>query len=371
MKRHITLKLWLSVFFGGIWQLMRSIFGWNNKPLFWRVVGATIAVCLMFIAIRVGVEWYQASKATADCLWERYDGYISPCYKYRNNGKDSGKSYIYDVRTKKRLVTDLDWVAMPISGDSLMVVAKDGKRGYINRFSLEETIPFKYDAAWSFCEGVAAVCEGDSVYFIDYSGEPVNNVKFKRSNGYDNYAYHKGLAAIPSGGKYGIVDKSGNWIVEPKFDFICLSYADCWMATLNDKWGAIDSDGKEVVPCIYKDLKVNPQSGITVTLDDNVKQQLSYDGSLMNDFVVDNTFFITYYTDDFDAEGNQVQALADMMMYSAGPYYGLMTKGGIAITKPTYSSIECIRPGVYQCELPGTGESVVLNSKGEKIVSVE
>lgn len=38
MKKKISLKMWLSVFFGGIWQFIRNIFSWKNKTPFWRVI---------------------------------------------------------------------------------------------------------------------------------------------------------------------------------------------------------------------------------------------------------------------------------------------------------------------------------------------
>ena len=123
--------------------------------------------------------------------WEdRYDSSLSPYFKYRNNGYNEGKSYIYDSRTKKKVIKDIDWIAVPEDGDSLIIVAKDGKRGFVNRYTAETVIPFKYDAAWSFTDGVAGVCEGDSVYFINHSGKPIHGKKFARQRGYDRSEEH-------------------------------------------------------------------------------------------------------------------------------------------------------------------------------------
>ena len=56
-----------------------------------------------------------------------------------------------------------------------------------------------------------------------------------------------------------------------------------------------------------------------------------------------------------------------MMSYSANNYYGLINRAGVPVTPPLYSSIESVAPGVYQCQIPETGECIMVNAKGDKI----
>ena len=58
MKKKITFKMWLSVFFGGIWQFIRNIFSWKNKTPFWRVIWATITVCIVAFTSMLGYAFY-------------------------------------------------------------------------------------------------------------------------------------------------------------------------------------------------------------------------------------------------------------------------------------------------------------------------
>ena len=223
MKKKISFRMWLSVFFGGIWQFICNIFSWKNKTPFWRVIWATITICILAFTCMLGYAFYDEfiRKSGYRYSWEeRYDSNLSPYFKYRNNGNNEGKSYIYDSRTKKKMIKDIDWIAVPEDGDSLIIVAKGGKRGFVNRYTAETVIPFKYDAAWSFTDGVAGVCEGDSVWFIDHSGKPIHNRKFARKRGYDRYVYHGDYAAIPVNGKYGLLDKKGEWTILPEHDDI-------------------------------------------------------------------------------------------------------------------------------------------------------
>lgn len=220
----ITFKEWLTNFFKGIWQAscwVGRAFNPKNKTPFWRVIWAVITVCVVAVTAMLAAAWYdEFVRHSYRYSSEYYDGHISPKYKFHNNGHYETNSYIYDAKTKKKVLKGIDWIAVPESGDSLMVVSKDGKRGYVNRFAMETVIPFKYDAAWSFYEDVAAVCEGDSIHYIDHTGKPINNIKFLRDKKYGNYAYHGSLAAILVGNKYSLIDKSGAWVVEPIYDGI-------------------------------------------------------------------------------------------------------------------------------------------------------
>lgn len=63
-----------------------------------------------------------------------------------------------------------------------------------------------------------------------------------------------GLIAARQGALYGYVDKDCKWIVEPK-------YEDAWnflngsaIVRRDDKWGLIDTTGKECIPCEYAEI---------------------------------------------------------------------------------------------------------------------
>lgn len=370
MKRKISFRMWLSVFFGGIWQFIRNIFSWKNKTPFWRVIWATITVCVVAFTCMLGYAFYDEfyRRHNNENWMSRYDSRLSQGFKFRNLGHNEGKSYIYDVRTKEKVLKGIDWIAVPEDGDSLIIAAKDGKRGFVNRYTAETVIPFKYDAAWSFSEGVSAVCDGDSVYFIDHSGKPIHSRKFARKRGYDRYVYHGKYAAIPVNDKYGLIDKSGNWVIQPEHEDIHIGAHNMWYISDNGKWGAIGTDGQMVIPIEYKNVWIHTDNGVTVAQNDNAQSRYDYDGSLIDKFVFDETYHLAYFINEFDEEGNQKQAVDETMLkYSANNFYGLMTKTGIPVTAPLYSDIEVVTPGVYQCHIPETDECIMVDRTGKKI----
>lgn len=370
MEKKITFRMWLSVFFGGIWQFIRNIFSWKNKTPFWRVIWAIITVCVVSFTCMLGYAFYDdfiRKKTYRSSYKERYDSLLSPGFKYRNNGYNEGRSFIYNSRTKDKMLTGIDWIAVPEDGDSLIIVAKDGKRGFVNRYTAKTVIPFKYDAAWSFTDGVAGVCEGDSVYFIDHSGNPIHKRRFVRTRGYDRYVYHGNYAAIPVNGKYGLLDRKGEWAYLPEYEDIHIGARNMWYVMDNDKCGVIGSDGKLTIPMEYKNVYINSDNGITVTKADNSQSRYDYNGSLLDAFVFDEVSHLSYYIKEFDNEGNQKQAVDDMLSYSVNNFYGLMTKNGVPVTPPLYSYIEAVAPGMYQCHIPETRDCIMINEKGEKI----
>lgn len=366
MKKKISFNVWLSVFFGGIRQFIRNIFSWKNKTPFWRVIWASITIC--FVTITGLIVWDEIDRRRRYASWdEEYDQQLSRDFKFHNNGYNRGSSYIYNTRTKKKTVKGIDWIACPLDGDSLIIVAKDGKRGFVNRFTGKVSIPFKYDAAWSFTDGVAGVCEGDSVYFIDHSGKRINNKTFARVMDYDSYVYHGNYAAIPVDGKYGLVDRNGDWALEPEYDGIEVWSKDMWVVANDEKEGVFSPAGQFVIPMICQSVQVHPKNGITVTNADNSQSRYDYDGSLLDKFVFDNIYHMSYYTKEVDEEGNQKLAIDKMLEYDSDGKHGLMSAEGVPVTAPLYASINCVLPGVYECEIPDAYESILINSKGEKI----
>ena len=366
MKEKIKFKTWISVFWGGIWQFVSNIFSWKNKTPFWRVIWLSITVCIVTFTLLLCFSFYR-EYCRKESYREYYDTKLSDNYKFRDGGYNDGNSYIYDSRTRKKIIKGIDWIALPQNGDSLFIVAKNGKRGFVNRYTGQIAIPFNYDAAWSFSDESAAVCEGDSIYFIDHSGKPINDKKFLRKQGYDNYAFHGNYAAIPYEEKIGLMDRMGNWVLPPEYDNITIGNRNMWYVVNNEKVGVIDTNGQFVFPIEYEYIKIHQNNGITVTKENHSQSRYDYDGTLIDEFVFDEVYEMAYFINEFDDEGNQKRAVDDIMKYSAGNFYGLMTRTGKPITPPLYSWIESVAPGVYQCQIPDTFEYIMIDDKGEKI----
>ena len=119
------------------------------------------------------------------------------------------------------------------------------KFGFIDQ-SGTEVIPYKYDLAYSFSEGLAPVKLNDKWGYIDQNGTEVIPCKY---DGVQQFS--EGLAAVGLNGKFGFIDQNGTEVIPYKYDWAGEFSEGLAPVILNDKWGYIDQNGTEVIPCKY------------------------------------------------------------------------------------------------------------------------
>lgn len=134
----------------------------------------------------------------------------------------------------------------------LFLVKKDGKQGYIDAQS-KLAIPFQFDAANDFSEGLASVCIGPCKFVKD---DPKADVSFEQT----------------FQGTYGYINSDGKMVINPHFtsagDFHHgLAYASTDIFKLNGtpmKFGYIDKSGIFVIQPQFDGARAFDESGIAV-----------------------------------------------------------------------------------------------------------
>ena len=210
----------------------------------------------------------------------------------------------YSLEGLAKAALNYDHISNFHDGLALVVktVGEDYKSGYIDKMG-NEIIPCIYeftestDRDYEFHDGMAYVYRGGMDFYIDTEGKEVFSSKewigenfseglayvmywidynrtwqgFIDKNGKqvisfpDNYRYlsgfSEGMAAVIVDGKYGYIDKKGNWLIPPKFEYEIEEMGDIAhspnfhegfaVAYKNGKYGYIDKNGNEVIPCAY------------------------------------------------------------------------------------------------------------------------
>lgn len=278
---------------------------------------------------------------------------------------------IQNFITGEVIAKDIDWIALPADEDSLIVYSKDDKRGYINRFSGEIAIPAKYSKAWVFSGGVAAVAEGDSVYFIDHSGKAVNNKKFAYNPKNHGYVFHGDYCAMAvDDGLMGLIDRNGNWAVEPKYQWIISEANNFWRAREGDSqtglWYALNDRAELVTEIGYPEITISEDFGIIATLPNHLQVSYGFDGTKSDKFLCRDLEKMYYDKDEWDEEGNKIIDATTLMRYRMSDgYEGLCTVDGDIITEPIYWEIAPITKDTYLCKYKDASAGVIVNSKGE------
>src|SRR6185369_3780940 len=106
-----------------------------------------------------------------------------------------------------------------------------------------------FDVAKDFSEGLAYVeVEADGFKgFIDRMGRRVITFAGKRAKD-----FHEGLAASQSeGNKWGYINRSGNWIVRPQYEFADDFSEGLAGVVVNGKYGFINKQGELVIPAHF------------------------------------------------------------------------------------------------------------------------
>jgi len=135
----------------------------------------------------------------------------------------------------------------------LFVVEKDGKSGFIDQTG-KVVIPFQFDSAQGFSEGLALVTMKDKKFFVDTNGRVLFEAKFDVIRDFSEglCAVNVGEKRIPNiglvsdPGKWGYIDKTGKLVIPMKFTH-AESFSEGLVAIKNGDHGAfIDHAAKQV-----------------------------------------------------------------------------------------------------------------------------
>lgn len=251
---------------------------------------------------------------------------------------DDGKVTIKDAATGKATIKDIDLEWTQTSrNDSLAVFCSENRRGYYNMYTGEIAIPAQYRRAWVFSEGLAAVQRNGFIGFINHKGEAVIDFKYPyHGNPLYEFVFEDGHCVVAdTTGKCGVIGRKGEWLIDPEYDNINA----------------------------YREYAIVTKAGVT--------KQVTYDGKVLNSFVLDTVRELTYkeYERYENREGELEYAeytiKTGLFAYCVGGRYGLMASTCHRLTEPLYKSICAVNKNMFRATLLDHYSEVILNAKGE------
>lgn len=229
----------------------------------------------------------------------------------------------------------IDW--MQSSRDSFAVFCSENKRGYYNTNTGKIAIAPQYRRAWIFSEGLAAVQKDGNIGFIDHSGKTVIDFIFPyHGNPLSEFVFMNGYCVVAdSTGQCGVINTKGDWVIPAEYDHIST----------------------------FKEYAIVRTAGL--------RKQMSYDGKVLNSFVLDYLSELTYKTVERveNKEGNveymEKTVHTGYYSYCTGGRCGLMDSDCRRLTEPLYSSIRAVNNRIFRAVLIDGYSEVILNNKGE------
>lgn len=224
----------------------------------------------------------------------------------------------------------IEW-SQDSANDSLSVFCSNGLRGFYNAYTGRIVIPAKYRRAWVFSEGLAAVQKDGNIGFLDHSGKVVIDFLFPyHGNPLTDFVFKNGVCVVANAeGKCGVIDKTGNWILPPKYSFVSA----------------------------FRDYAVVTADGL--------RKQVGYDGTVLNSFVLDDIEELVYYRQTSGGYDDRECHYTGYFAYRTGGRWGLMDSEMHRLTEPLYSSISAINDKIFRATLLDDYSEIIINSKGE------
>ena len=400
--KKISVKMFFTVLWRGLCQALGwffGLFGYKRDGKFakcvWGLFATSAAVVMGIIAITViyavgedVYNWYERQHFSCDEPYCYANTFISRDIYYHNHG--DGKGYIYNIRTGEKYVKHVAWIAKPADRDSLICFSNGKKRGYFNKNTGKVVIEPKYERAWIFSDGLASVEEDGFIKFIDGTGKVVIDKKMPYIPNMEGYVFHGGYCVVDTddGEQCGLMDKNGNIVLPMEYSYIRpINYFKSWLLQKGKEMTVLGSDFKPILPLMECSINIS-ENTIVMTMPDHTIRKYDMEGTLINDFYIDNVHMLEYETeeivyrknttvddcddcDDCDyiveeqEEWYHPKATARLRAYVAGDgYEGLMTADGHKVTMPLYWNIEALDYDLYLCDSK-SGDKVIVNGKGE------
>ena len=363
----VALILTAIVAFGRLaWRTIRN--WWKKRSKWLRRSIATILILIPvgFVAL-VGYALYE--DAYGRDYWDRKLSENVTLRSFSDN-----KWRVYNKQTGEYTTEKINWVSEAPETDSLAVYALPGKRGYINintgRIIIDADAN-DYRKAWVFSDGLAAVMKDGKIGFINDQNDVVIPFQFDYTDKcrmYDfGYVFHNGYCAMTdANGNLGLIDKNGNWVVEPEYDEIWAPHKSGYRVIVKDsKHGVLDSTGTIVYPAEYGYISILPDGFV---LTKSGKQwQVDFEGNTIQPFMFDNTYYLNYPI-GYNECGEIKYAFADFVKYEVMNSYGIMNRiTGEPITPAIYSDINMLSKELFEVQEYDSYDWYLIDTKGNVV----
>ena len=363
----VALILTAIVAFGRLaWRTIRN--WWKKRSKWLRRSIATILILIPvgFVAL-VGYALYE--DAYGRDYWDRKLSENVTLRSFSDN-----KWRVYNKQTGEYTTEKINWVSEAPETDSLAVYALPGKRGYININTGHIIIDAEandYRKAWVFSDGLAAIMKDGKIGFINDHNDVVIPFQFDYTDKcrmYDfGYVFHNGYCAMTDAdGNLGLIDKNGNWVVEPEYDEIWAPHKSGYRVIVKDsKHGILDSTGTIVYPAEYGYISIIPDGFV---LNKGGKKWLvDFQGNVVQPFMFDNTYYLKYPV-GYNECGEIKYAFADFVKYEVMNSYGIMNRiTGEPITPAIFSDINMLSKDLFEVQEYDSYDWYLIDTKGNVV----
>lgn len=165
--------------------------------------------------------------------------------------KKANKYGMINCDGKEFLSVIYDKINYVVGENQFIPVQIENKYGYV--LNSKEVIPFIYDEALPFQNGIARVKKDNKYHYIDSNNKII--CTFDHDGGWrGNDYFSDGLSLFKKNGKYGFINQTGKVVIEPTYDNANNFKEGISLVKKDGLYGFINTKGKIVIPIKYNYL---------------------------------------------------------------------------------------------------------------------
>ena len=328
----------------GLALVQKSIFG--TDPFFVDKTGKTI------------ISGYNSASSFSEglaCVGKKEE---NPLYKESEKAKPQPKA--------KQFTGGFEISVASISlHDSKYLI----RYGFIDKNN-QIIIPFEYEDAGDFSEGMAFVKRNGKYGFIDKTGKEVIPFEYDKANNFE-----KGLAVVERGGKTGVINKEGKIIVPIEYSKVRLM-SETLIAVVDRDLGLFSRDGIQILAPNSNISRINlPSERVYLIVSRKPFENNTYGYVNENGEIISEQIFLK--AENFKEDMALVMPIKDKESEDEegfrfqDPKYGFINRKGEMVIDATYDIAESFSEGLAKIGVnPYYGEVKYgfINQKGEVVV---
>ncbi len=344
---------------------------WRKLTVIGKILLIAFILACLFIAGLIGVEYYKDHYGRVNSWSRDYEKRLSEnveTHDFNIYAQYGYKTRVYNTKMGEYTTPRLDWVADAPERDSLTVFNYKGKRGFLNVNDGRIVIEAQYDKAWVFSEGLAAVVKDKKIGFVNARNELVIPFQYDyadRNGMAIDYLFRDGYCTMTDErGACGLIDKEGNWVVEPQYDCIWTPHGDGYRIVKDgDKYGLLNPELQFAYPVEYDYIEFAAENAGVLLSQNGRKWQVDFDGTVTRQFVVDYTNWI--YVPETSDEEDGSSKLSDYIEYRVNAQVGVLRRDNGRIVIPAiYETINMLSETLFEAQLREGGDWILIDADG-------
>jgi hypothetical protein len=167
--------------------------------------------------------------------------------------------------------------------------------------------------------------------------------------------------------KWGLIDKQGEWIIEPLYSTIDAPYHGFRRACDGLHYGLLTNDGTPALPFEYDDIRRASDGRGWILVKDGLAKEVDFQFQVLVPFMHDGLHYLSYIDSygGYEEESEPVQPR--YYRFDIGSNSGVVDAKGKVIIPAIYYNVRMVNEHLFEVEVTYDGERILMDTKGRYV----